>query len=190
MISIPRKTMLIVDDMKINRAILEELCSNQFTIIEATSGKEALDIMRAEEPSIVLLDDIMPDMDGLELLRIRKLEERLRMIPVIMVSENDNIEDQVAAFKLGASDYLVKPINPALASLRIENIISNHMTMQEFRREREVLMDQVERDQMTGLLNKSTTESLISQILKNDPEEIHALLIMDIDNFKQVNDLE
>ena len=157
--SIPQKNkMLIVDDMEVNRAILREVFSGQFELIEAAYGKEALEIMRSQEPSIVLLDYIMPDMDGLELLRIRKDEERLRMIPVVMVSGTDNIEDQVAAFKLGANDYLVKPINPALASLRIENIISNHVTMQEFRREREVLMDQVERDQMTGLLNKSTTD--------------------------------
>lgn len=188
---IPEKSkMLIVDDMEMNRIILREVFSKQFEIVEASSGKEALDMMRDQELAIVLLDYIMPDMDGLDLLRIRRNEERLRGVPVVMVSSNDSIEDQVAAFKLGANDYLVKPINPALATLRIENIISSHVAMQEFRREREALMNQVERDQATGLLNKTATESLIAQILKNDPEETHALLIMDIDNFKTINDTD
>lgn len=185
-----RTRMLIVDDMEMNRTILRDVFAEQFEIIEANTGKEALEIMRSKELSIVLLDNVMPDMDGPELLRIRKNEEKLRTIPVVILSSNDNIEDQVEAFKLNANDYLIKPVNPALASLRIDNIISNHLTMQEYRREREVLMDQVERDQATGLLNKATTESLISQILKNDPEETHALLVIDIDNFKSVNDTD
>ncbi len=112
---------LIVDDNEINRDTLEGLIESLgHTAILADSGREALDLIGLQPyPDLVLLDIIMPEMNGYEVLQFIKKDKRLRAIPVIMVSVVDEMESVVQCIEAGADDYLTKPFNALLLKARI-----------------------------------------------------------------------
>ena len=108
-----RKTLLIVDDIELNRAILYELFHNKYTILEAENGKEALQLIEAhaDELSVVLLDVVMPVMDGIEMLRHFN-SQWLNIIPVILITAENNESTALAGYNLGVADIINKPFNP------------------------------------------------------------------------------
>ena len=119
-----RKTLLIVDDIELNRAILYELFHNKYTILEAENGKEALQLIEAhaDELSVVLLDVVMPVMDGIEMLRHFN-SQWLNIIPVILITAENNESTALAGYNLGVADIINKPFNPEIVSRRGENVI-------------------------------------------------------------------
>jgi len=103
---------LIADDDPLLRQILEHKLSNSgYRVIAVEDGRAALDAA-ARQPSIIVLDAMMPVMDGFETLRRLKADEALRAIPVVMLTALKREDDVVSALKLGAADYLAKPFNP------------------------------------------------------------------------------
>lgn len=112
---------LIVDDNEINRDTLEGLCESLgHTSILAESGTDALRLIRLHpQPDLVLLDIIMPEMNGYEVLHQIKNDTSLRTIPVIMISVVDEMESIVQCIEAGADDYLIKPFNAILLKARI-----------------------------------------------------------------------
>jgi signal transduction histidine kinase len=112
---------LIVDDNEINRDVLEGLVEALgHQSILAKSGKEALDLIRAQpQPDLVLLDILMPELGGYEVLRYIKQDENLRSTPVIMISVIDELESVIQCIEAGADDYLTKPFNALLLKARI-----------------------------------------------------------------------
>jgi serine phosphatase RsbU (regulator of sigma subunit) len=111
---------LIVDDTPLNIKILVDLLRNSYTLSVATSGKAALEIAFSEHrPDIVLLDVMMPEMDGYEVCRQLKADARTRDIPVIFVTAMHETEDETKGFALGAVDYITKPIKPAIVLARV-----------------------------------------------------------------------
>ncbi|MBU3914505.1 hybrid sensor histidine kinase/response regulator [bacterium] len=114
-------TILIVDDEKLNRVLLStNLVEAGYDTIMADTGKQALGIIKAEEPDVILLDLIMPEMDGFEVLEHLKMDTKLRNIPVIIVSAANEMEDVVKCIELGAEDHLSKPFEPVLLQARIK----------------------------------------------------------------------
>ena len=89
----------------------------------AASGRQALEKMRAQPVDLVLLDIMMPDIDGYEVLQEMSTDFELRNIPVLMVSAIEDIKRVVRCIELGATDYLTKPFNPVLSTARIDNCI-------------------------------------------------------------------
>ncbi len=152
--------MLIVDDMEMNREILKVLFSSNFEIMEADSGEEAIEILEACKGSIdiVLLDLAMPEMSGFELLERRKTLECFREVPVVVITSSAEMEDQIKAFELGVSDYVSKPIIPEIVISRVNNVISSNKRILSIEMEAQKLKIKSELDEMTGLLNKTTTE--------------------------------
>lgn len=111
---------LVVDDDAINRKLLARGVDQQgHAVTTATNGVEAWARLREEPFDIVLLDVLMPEMDGYELLERMVADERLRHIPVIMISALDQLESAVRCIELGAEDYLAKPFEPVLLRARI-----------------------------------------------------------------------
>lgn len=113
--------MLVVDDDLMNRKILaRSLQKEGHTVEMAENGAQALDMLRAKPFDVVLLDMLMPIMDGTQVLAVIKGETALRHIPVIMVSALDELDSVVKCIEMGAEDYLPKPFNPVLLKARVE----------------------------------------------------------------------
>lgn len=185
-----KETLLIVDDSKLQRVVLMQALKDAFELIEATSGEECLELVERGEAQIdlVLLDLVMPGIDGFEVLRRRALSPKFAGIPVVVLTTSDDNETQVEAFRLGAREFLNKPIKPEIAVSRINNVLESQRRLNVMLKEQEELKVKAEIDEMTKLLNKATAEKMAKQILEEYPDENHAILMIDIDNFKNVND--
>ena len=117
-------SILAVDDIDMNVMILEEILRDEYNVLSAFNGKEALEILRKTEvlPRIILLDVQMPEMDGREMFEILKTDEALKRIPVIFITaENDSESELLAA---GAVDFINKPFTPEVVKLRVKNQIA------------------------------------------------------------------
>ena len=112
---------LIVDDNPANIETLNETLENEFDIYFATNGNDALQKVQLLEPDLILLDIMMPGMDGFEVCRKLKENEQFRDIPVIFITALDQPEDESKGLVLGAVDYVTKPFNPDLVRLRVRN---------------------------------------------------------------------
>lgn len=112
---------LVVDDLRTNRLKLSLGLKQQgHTVAEAENGRQALEMLRSQSFDLVLLDIIMPEMDGYEVLEHMKKDAALRDIPVIVISAQDELESVVRGIELGAEDYLPKSFDPVLLRARIE----------------------------------------------------------------------
>jgi len=123
------KKILIVDDIKENIDVLGEVLS-QYKRTVALNGERALKIATEKKPDIILLDVMMPEMDGFEVCRRLKADDTTKDIPVIFVTAKNQIEDEVRGLELGAVDFISKPISPPVVLARIKN----HLELQESRR--------------------------------------------------------
>ena len=113
---------LIVDDTSTNRELLKEVfCGEEdaHIIVEADSGPAALSAVDKDCPDIILLDVMMPGMDGFEVCKKLKAAEKYQMIPILFITAMEKTEDMVRGFELGAADYITKPINPTEVRSRV-----------------------------------------------------------------------
>ena len=119
-----RPTVLIVDDSPMNRDILSEILSDDFEVLEASNGAECLEILNARGPelSILLLDIVMPDMDGFDVLSRMAAQGLLEDLPVVMISSEDSAQTVRRAYELGASDYISRPFDARIVHRRVTNI--------------------------------------------------------------------
>ena len=120
-----RNTLLVVDDVEVNRAILRALFENNYNILEAENGEQALMLLNQYKDSIaaLLLDIIMPVKNGYEVMSDMNRTGLLKNIPVIIITSEDSIESEVRAFDLGASDIVMKPFEPHIVKRRVQNAI-------------------------------------------------------------------
>ena len=120
-----KRKLLVVDDMEVNRMVLEDLFNDDFDVIEAENGKDALDLVYAnlDELSIILLDLVMPVMDGFDVLRDLNENGIINTIPVIMITSENDDEKTLIGYKLGVSDLISKPINPDIVYRRVNNVV-------------------------------------------------------------------
>ncbi len=121
----PKRKILLVDDVEINRVILHGLFEEQFEVLEAANGQEALDLMRAHEGSlsIVLLDLMMPVMDGFAVLREMNESGMIRTLPVIIITGENDDETMLESYGYGVADLVNKPFNPDVVQRRVSNVI-------------------------------------------------------------------
>jgi adenylate cyclase len=117
--------MLVVDDNRINRMVLQRALTQQgYAVTTAENGRQALERLGAEPFDLVLLDILMPEMDGYQTLEQIKGSAALRHIPVIMISAVEEMASVVRCIEMGATDYLAKPFNPALLRARINSSLA------------------------------------------------------------------
>lgn len=120
MMKVDQSHVLVVDDNEVNRDLLSRRLKRQgHTVSTAVDGFQALEMMQNQSFDLVLLDIMMPQMNGYQVLETLKNDEQLRHIPVIMISAVDDIDSIVRCIELGAEDYLSKPFNPVLLKARI-----------------------------------------------------------------------
>lgn len=121
------RKLLIVEDNQVNRLVLERMLSEQYEILEAANGKAGLDLLRGgEDIGVVLLDIIMPIMDGYEFLRKKAQDPNLRNIPVLVLSQAENRDSEEKARRLGASGFVRKPYDPEDLRKTLESLVKDN----------------------------------------------------------------
>ena len=116
-----KPTILIVDDEISNIEIMNAVLEDDYEVCFATSGQQALDVAAAAQPDLVLLDVLMPGIDGFEVCRQLKADALLADIPIIFTTGLGDTEDEMRGLSLGAIDYVTKPIQPAILRARVGN---------------------------------------------------------------------
>lgn len=125
---------LIVDDERFNIKTLTEFLREDYKIMAAKTGEQALKTVQGEIlPDLILLDIMMPGMDGYEVCERLKANERTKNIPVIFVTAVTETEDAARGFQVGAVDFIQKPLNPVMAKARVDLHIKMHKTMEELK---------------------------------------------------------
>ena len=115
-----KPVVLVVDDVQDNLDLASALLRRQYNVKTAASGDEALAMVRAEPPDIILLDVMMPGIDGYETCAWLKADAKLKQIPVIFLTAMSETEDEERGFSLGAVDYIIKPLSPTLLLARVK----------------------------------------------------------------------
>ncbi len=127
MADMDKQTVLVVDDIPTNLDLLVETLKDEYRVLAALSGREALDIVHSSSPpDIVLLDVMMPNMDGYTVCELIKSDLRSRNIPVIFVTARDQEQDQTKGFEVGGVDYITKPVSPAVVLARVRTHLALH----------------------------------------------------------------
>lgn len=177
-----KRTVLIVDDQEINRKILGQLLASEYDMLYACNGEEALECLKEHSDTIsaVLLDIVMPVMDGYQVLEEMKKTPEISKVPVIVASQKDGTEDEIKALALGAQDFIAKPYKVEIIRHRLSNIITF--------RETAAMVNKSQRDELTGLYNKQFFGQKLQELLQNNPDNKYDLLSFGIERFKLVND--
>ena len=174
---------LIVDDEPMSRMLLESILELVFTCATAESGEEAISYCEANLPDLVLLDMNMPDISGLDVCSALKASPETNHIPVIFVTSTMDIESENACWEVGASDFVMKPVNASTLTHRIKTHLQNKLRT-------EFLEMMTFHDQLTGLYNRTYLTKEIPLLIKQvarDKGTVGAIMI-DIDYFKLFND--
>jgi two-component system cell cycle response regulator len=130
---------LVVDDVTVNVRLLEaKLASEYFNVLTAFNGEKALEVARAERPDVVLLDVMMPGMDGFEVCQRLKSDPLTAEIPVVMVTALSDVADRVKGLQAGADDFLTKPVNDVALFARVRSLVRLKRMMEEWRLREEV----------------------------------------------------
>lgn len=125
---------LVVDDQEPNVRLLEaKLKAEYFEVITATSGAKAIEAARRDQPDVILLDIMMPEMDGFEVCRRLKADATTRHIPIVMVTALDQREDRVAGLECGADDFLTKPVDDVTLFARVRSLLRLKVVLDELR---------------------------------------------------------
>lgn len=160
-----KMTVLIVDDVPANIDILKSILSPDYKVLAAVSGEKAIEIAFSTlPPDIILLDIMMLGMDGYEVCRTLKSNERTKHIPVIFISALCEAEDEYKGLELGAVDYISKPVTPAIVKARVHN----HLALKEYQNHLEKLVQ--ERTLELELTQEATIESMAVLAEYRDPE--------------------
>lgn len=178
-----KNTILIADDKEVNRECLTRLLEDDYNILQASDGYEALEILDKEKEKIsaVVLDIIMPGLDGYGVLNEMAYRKMLPKIPVIVTSVDGDEQSELKALSLGASDFLGKPYNPIIVKKRLQNII--HL------KETASLVNYLQMDTLTGVYSKETFSKKAKELLKRNKDVQYAVLYSDIENFQLLKDL-
>ncbi len=125
---------LVVDDIEANRRLLQaKLEAQYYTVIQAENGPQALEVAKAELPDIILLDVMMPGMDGYEVCRLLKQDPNTAFIPVVMVTALSDTEDRVRGLEAGAEDFLTKPVDDFALMSRVGALMRYNAVASELR---------------------------------------------------------
>lgn len=170
-----RKKILLIDDSdffaQVVRNVLEEA---GYIMLHANKGEVGLKMVREEKPDLVLLDVVMPDMDGFHVCSILRDSESNNLMPIIMLTSQDNQEDKLIGLELGADDYITKPFNNRELLSRVKN------TLKRIDRNRGA-------SPLTGLQGNLEIQA---EIIPRIEKKLHfAVVYVDLDNFKAYNDV-
>ncbi len=176
------KTILVVDDTITNLDILVELL-DMYDVMDATSGEDALEIVQEEKIDLILLDIMMPEMDGFEVCRQLKEDPATRDIPIIFITANTDENSIAQAYDIGGTDYVMKPFRPKELLSRVKK----ELKLQDMMNELKLLAST---DPMTKLYNRRYFTQISEHTLdlsKREKQKL-SIIMLDIDKFKNIND--
>ena len=176
-------SLLIIDDEKVNLKILAHILGSDYTIYTATNGTSGIEIAKEYMPDLILLDIIMPDVDGYQVLAELKRSEKTKKIPVIFITGLDSEQDEEKGLALDAADYITKPFSTLIVKLRVRNQVQmiNQLRTIEY---------MSMHDQLTKIANRRSFDERLhlewnQAIREHTPISI---LMADLDKFKILND--
>ncbi|SFM95153.1 diguanylate cyclase (GGDEF) domain-containing protein [Formivibrio citricus] len=179
-----RQTILIVDDEPANIRILVELLKDSYDLRTATNGEKAIAIASSDDqPDLILLDIMMPGINGYETCRRLKADERTSHIPVFFITSRNNEQDELEGLRIGAVDYITKPFSPAIIRARVRT----HAKLARFQG---ILEQQSYTDGLTGCANRRRLEEYLATAWVSACREGASLacIMIDLDHFKAFND--
>jgi len=178
-----RQKILIVDDTPANITAIGEELKADYKVIIATTGEAALEKAIADPPDLILLDIMMPGMDGNEVCRRLKAGQETRSIPVIFITAKNAEEEEARGLEIGAVDYITKPFRLSIVRARVK-------THLELKRKNDILESLSSRDGLTGIYNRRQFDSVFAAEWKRALRfgRYLSVLLLDIDRFKLYND--
>jgi len=180
----PQASILVVDDSPENLQVISAVLKEHYKVKVAINGERALALATAAEPpDLILLDVMMPGMDGYEVCTRLKHNPATARIPVLFISSRDEEEDEARGLSLGAIDYIVKPIRPSIVQARVRNHI-------DLKRSRDLLERLTTQDHLTGISNRRRFDDYLAAEWRRAAREQTplSLIAIDIDHFKAFND--
>ncbi len=189
-----RQKILAVDDSLLICQQIEKVLKNEeYTVYKSHSAKETLELLEEVDPDLILLDVILPDMEGYELFEKIKEKDK-NHAPVIFITSKDSEQDVIRGFELGACDYIKKPFRPEELKSRVKAHLEDKRERDELKILNETLKANMQilnrvayRDELTGLYNRRFVVEKLAQDLM-EPNRQDALVMIDVDYFKHVND--
>ena len=179
-----RPKLLVVDDQPINIQVIHQIFSADCQVFMATSGAQALSICKDNPPDLVLLDVVMPGMDGFEVCAKLQADETTKNIPVIFVTAHADASQETLGLATGAVDFISKPVNPAVVRARVKT----HLTL---KFQSDLLRQLVFLDGLTGVFNRRYFDQQLAKEWARATRNESALsvILVDVDFFKHFNDL-
>ena len=182
--SAPRKpVLLVVDDQAVNIQVMYQTFANDHQVLMARSGQAALQVCENHSPDLIVLDVMMPDMDGYEVCQRLKADARTHDIPVIFVTARHDEMAETRGLDVGAVDFISKPINPAIVRARVKT----HLTL---KAQSDQLRQWVYIDGLTGLNNRRHFDEALAQEWARATRQrsMISVVLIDVDHFKHYND--
>lgn len=199
---------LIVDDERVNLILLDGILKklDGVNVVQASSGQEALELVMKHDFSVVLLDIMMPDLDGFQVAEILRSNEKTQHLPIIFVTAINKEQRHVfKGYGLGAVDYLFKPVEPEILKGKVKVFVDLHrkkrsleetttqleLTVSQLRKSQEALKHQALHDPLTGLANRTLCLDRIRQAMERSQRRenyFFAVAFLDVDRFKVIND--
>ncbi len=176
-------TVMIVDDIALNVQTMASNLRSKYDIISAFSGQEALELAASRLPDVIILDILMPDMDGFAVCRQLKADPRTEGIPVIFLTVMDEVENEAYGLEIGAVDYITQPISPVILQARLDI----HLKL---KRQQEMLLEVSMMDGLTGIANRRRFDQALECEWRHHLRQRAplSLIMADIDCFKLLND--
>jgi diguanylate cyclase (GGDEF)-like protein len=188
---VPSSKILVVDDSRMQLDWLVQVLEREgYAVTSASDGKEAIRKVRTDPPDLVLLDMILPDMDGLEVLRIIKARPEDQFIPVIILSVKSDLDSKVTGLRIGADDFLAKPFAEAEILARCAAMLRIKHLQERLREMQKKLEEQSMTDSLTGLKNRRFFDERLNEEFRRAQRygDYLSLIMIDLDHFKEVND--
>ena len=170
-----KKKILVIDDTELTINLIKEILTDAgYEVVVANNGEKGIGMVRTEKPDLVILDVVMPGLDGFEVCKILREDESNNLMPILMLTAKDNEDDKLTGLELGVDDYIIKPFNHRELTSRVKN------TLKRIDRNRWA-------NPLTGLQGNLEIHAEINKRIAND--ELFAVLYLDLDNFKAYNDV-
>ena len=175
--------LLVVDDQPINIQVMHQIFASQYQVFMATSGQQALDFCHKTPPDLVLLDVVMPGMDGFEVCQALKGDPTTSDIPVIFVTAHTDAAQETRGLDVGAVDFISKPVNPAVVRARVKTQLTLKL-------QSDLMRKLVFLDGLTGVFNRRYFDQQLAVETARSQRSRSplALIMLDVDFFKRYND--
>lgn len=175
--------LLVVDDQPINIQVMYQIFGADYQVFMATSGAQALDICQKNCPDLILLDVVMPGMDGFEVCAQLKAHPETKEVPVIFLTAVNDGDQETQGLELGAVDFITKPVNPAVVKARVKT----HLTLKQ---QTDIMRQLAFLDGLTGVYNRRYFDQQFGVEKARAQRNFTplSLILLDIDYFKRFND--